>query len=116
MAGRRVRGVIGPAWWGLLESVGLSHEFRGAGGMVITPDVQVGYRYNQSASGQAFSLTAADGTPFEAVRVGLNGGSALVGASVTAHTGTWSAFVKYRAQVASKWTDQSASVGFRVAF
>jgi len=26
VAGRRVRGVIGPAWWGLLESVGLSHD------------------------------------------------------------------------------------------
>ena len=96
-------------------SVGVSQSFLSGGGMSITPDAQVGYRYDQAALGQRFTLTA-NSTVFTGNRVGLEGGSAFFGLSLTAHQGQWSAYAKYRAQVASGWSDQSGALGFRLAF
>jgi len=96
-------------------SVGISQSFMN-GAIAITPDAEIGYRYDQAAQGQRFTLTAADSTVFTGNRVGLSGGSAVLGLSLTAHQGAWSAYAKYRAQVASGWSDQSGAVGFRVAF
>jgi autotransporter-associated beta strand protein len=97
-------------------NVGLSKDFVDAGGVTYTPDVQIGYRYEGGAHGQAFTLTAADTTVFRGNRVGLDGGGALLGLSLTAHKGQWSAFARYRAQVSGDWSDQGGSAGFRMAF
>jgi hypothetical protein len=35
---------------------------------------------------------------------------------MTFHEGGWSGFVKYKADLASGWVDQSAQVGVRLAF
>jgi hypothetical protein len=82
-------------------SVGLSQAFVSSGGLSITPDAEIGYRDNQAAQGERFSLTAADSTVFTGNRVGLEEGTAFFGASLTAHQGQWTAFAKYRAQAAS---------------
>jgi hypothetical protein len=103
-------------WTSPYANLDMSREFTTASGTVFVPDVLVGYRYNPAASGQAFALTAADGTAFSANKVDLKGGAALVGLNLTAHSGTWSAYVKYRAQFGRGWTDQNSSVGFRVTF
>jgi uncharacterized protein with beta-barrel porin domain len=106
----------GATWASPYVTLGLSREFAGAGGLVITPDLLVGYRHDPDSAGQAFSLKAADGTAFEVKPAGLGGGSAVFGASVTAHARSWTAYAKVRAQVAGKWSDESATVGFRLAF
>ena len=76
----------------------------------------IGYRYDQAAEGQRFTLTASDTTVFTGNRVGLAGGSGLFGLSLTAHKGQWTAYAKYRVQLASGWSDQSGALGFRLAF
>jgi hypothetical protein len=96
--------------------VALSHAFATQGGGEITPDVEVGYRYDALASGLAQTLIAADGTPFVGNRADLQRSSALVGASLTAHQGRWTGFVSYRASLAGDWNNQSISAGLRVAF
>jgi len=97
-------------------SVGFSQAFTSGGGIVFIPDVSVGYRYDQTALGQRFTLTAADATVFQGNRVGLQGSSGLFGLSLTAHHGQWTAYAKYQAQFASGWSDQSGAIGFRIAF
>jgi autotransporter-associated beta strand protein len=96
--------------------VGVSHEFVTGGGVTVTPDASLGYRYDASSRGQGFGLTAADGTGFDAARVAESGGSALVGLSLTAHKGPWSAYVEYRGQIAGGWNDQEGRIGVRLAF
>jgi len=96
--------------------VGVSHEFVLGGGVVVTPDASVGYRYDDAARGQGFTLQAADATLFDAVRVAEGGGSGLLGLSLTAHKGHWSGYVEYRGQIADGWNDESGKIGFRFAF
>jgi hypothetical protein len=96
--------------------LGLSHAFVLGDGMIVTPDASVGYRYDDASRGQGFALQAADATRFDAVRVAEDGGSALLGLSLTAHKGRWSGYVVYRGQLANGWNDESGRVGFRYAF
>jgi uncharacterized protein with beta-barrel porin domain len=96
--------------------LGLSHAFVLGDGMIVTPDASVGYRYDDASRGQGFTLQAADATRFDAVRVAEDGGSALLGLSLTAHKGRWSGYVVYRGQLANGWNDESGRVGFRYAF
>ncbi|MEJ0064839.1 MAG: autotransporter outer membrane beta-barrel domain-containing protein [Caulobacteraceae bacterium] len=96
--------------------VGLSHEFVAGDGVVVTPDASLGYRYDDAARGQGFTLQAADATRFDAVRVAEDGGSALLGLSLTAHKGAWSGYVEYSGQLARGWNDESGKVGVRFAF
>jgi hypothetical protein len=96
--------------------IGVSRSFTDNGGVTWTPDAEVGYRRDGAAEGRAFTLTAVDGTSFAGNRIGLDKGSALLGASLTAHKTGWTVFVKYRAEVAGNWTDQSVAAGLRLAF
>ena len=96
--------------------LGLSRAFTTAQGTVVTPDVQLGYRYDAAADHLRTTLIALDGTVFPGVGLGLNPNSALVGASLTAHNGAWSGFVRYRATLSSNWTNQSVEAGFRWVF
>ena len=96
-------------------SVGLSHAFTSGDGLAITPDVQLGYRYDGAGAGRV-TLVAQDGTVFLGNQVNPNPNAALLGASLTAHKAGWSAFVKYRATVSSNWLDQSVAAGLRIAF
>ena len=97
-------------------SLALSHAFATPGGGEVTPDVEVGYRYDALASGLSQTLIAADGTVFPGNRAGLDRSSALLGASLTAHKGAWTGFVSYKASVAGDWNNQSISAGLRFAF
>ena len=97
-------------------TVAFSHAFTTQGGIVIRPDVEVGYRYDEVASGLSQTLVAADGTVFPGNRAGLQRSSALLGAGVTAHQGRWTGFVSYRASVAGDWNNQAISAGLRFAF
>lgn len=109
----------GANWTGVspFAQVGISKEFTAGQGMKIVPDALIGYRYDAAASGGPVpTLIAADGTPFAAPRAGLNPNSALLGLSLTAHQGSWTAYLKYRASVARDWNDQSVDVGVRLAF
>jgi outer membrane autotransporter protein len=96
--------------------LGLSHAFTTARGAVVTPDLQLGYRYDAAADNGRGALIALDGTVFRSAGLALNPSSALVGASVTAHSGAWSGFVRYRATLSSNWTNQSVEAGFRWVF
>jgi uncharacterized protein with beta-barrel porin domain len=95
--------------------LGVSHAFQ-SGGVTWTPDVVVGYRYDQAAAGSAFVLTSVDGTGFGPYRVGLNNNAVTYGASLTAHAHGWTLFIKYRAAASSNWTDQDVAAGLRLAF
>jgi outer membrane autotransporter protein len=97
-------------------TLALSRSFTTASGAVVTPDAEVGYRHDALAAGLSQSLVAADGTVFAGNRIGLDRNSALVGASLTAHKGPLTVFVRYRAAFASNWRDNSINVGLRVAF
>jgi hypothetical protein len=97
-------------------TVALSHAFTTQGGVVIRPDVEVGYRYDEVATGLSQTLVAADGTVFPGNRAGLQRSSALLGAGFTAHQGRWTGFVNYRASVAGDWNNQAFSAGLRFAF
>jgi Autotransporter beta-domain len=97
-------------------TVALSHSFASREGLEVTPDVEVGYRYDALASGLSQTLIAADGTPFFGNRAGLQRSSALVGASLTASRGRWTGFVSYRGSLASNWNNQAISAGFRLKF
>lgn len=97
-------------------TAGLSRQFMTEGGVAFTPDADVGYRYDEGARGAAQTLIAPDGTVFADNRARLDPNTLLIGASLTAHKGAWSAFVKYRADIASGWSDQSVQGGMRIAF
>jgi hypothetical protein len=97
-------------------TVGVSHVFVTQAGGELTPDVQVGYRYDGLASGLSQTLVAADGTPFVGNRADLGRSSALLGASLSFHQANWSVYVKYRATVAGDWNNQSFDLGLRYAF
>jgi hypothetical protein len=97
-------------------TVGFSHTLVTRDGVSVTPDVMLGYRYNSAARGQDVTLVAADGTVFGGERTALSKGSGLVGASLTATKGGWTAFAKFRADLADGWNDESVAVGVRVAF
>jgi autotransporter-associated beta strand protein len=96
--------------------VSFSHAFKRSDGLVITPDAMVGYRYDSVPTADAVTLTAADGTPFDGNKISLNHSSVLLGASVTAHKGSWTVYAKYRGEVSSDWNDQTLQAGFRIAF
>jgi len=96
--------------------VGFSHAFTSTGGMVVTPGIQVGYRYDAAADGGRVTLVAQDGTAFYNNAVERNRNSALVGASISGHQGRWTGFVKYRANLSNNWTDQAVEAGFRFGF
>lgn len=112
--------LTGPAAHGTAVSpyvaIGLSHAFATVSGAEITPDVEVGYRYDALASGLSQTLIAADATSFAGNRAGLQRSSALLGASLTAHRANWTGFLTYRASVAGDWNNQSISAGLRLAF
>jgi uncharacterized protein with beta-barrel porin domain len=97
-------------------TVGVSREFTTSSGLKLTPDAEIGYRYDGVAGGFAQTLIASDGTAFFGNQVKLDQSSALIGVSLTAHQGQWTGFVKYRASVAGDWNDQSIQAGVRVAF
>ena len=97
-------------------SLAFSRPFTTAEGVAVTPDVMLGYRYDDAASGLSQTLQAADGTLFRNVRSGLYPNAFQAGASLTAHRGAWTGFVKYRATLAGGWTDQSLEAGLRLAF
>jgi uncharacterized protein with beta-barrel porin domain len=97
-------------------TIGISDAFVTASGVSITPDAEIGFRHDQAAAGQSFTLNAADGTAFRGNRLSLDENSALLGASLTAHEGRWTAYVKYRAQLAGNLNAEDAEVGFRLAF
>ncbi len=97
-------------------TVGFSHTLVTSDGVSVTPDVMVGYRYNSAARGQDVTLVAGDGTVFGGERTALSRSSGLVGASLTATKGGWTAFAKVRADLADGWNDESVAVGMRVAF
>jgi hypothetical protein len=96
--------------------LGLSRPFTTAGGAVITPDIQLGYRYDAAADDGRVTLIALDGTVFRGNGAALNPNSGLVGVSLTAHNGPWTGFVRYRATLSSNWTNQSAEAGLRWVF
>jgi outer membrane autotransporter protein len=96
-------------------TLGLSHAFINPGGLVVTPDAMVGYRYDDAASGPRDPL-AGGGAVFPDNQIGLSRGGALAGVSLTAHQGSWTGYIKYRATIASGWTDQSIGAGLRIAF
>jgi hypothetical protein len=102
--------------WAPFAQVALSRAFKSGSGLVVTPDVVVGYRYDSAPAGSSLILAAQDGTQFTNNGLSLDHSSAVLGASVTAHKGSWTAYVKYRANVAGNWNDQSLSAGIRVAF
>jgi hypothetical protein len=97
-------------------SVGLSRSFTASGGAQVTPDVDVGYRYDGLAAGLSQTLVASDGTAFTGARLALDHNSALVGAGLTAHKDMLTVFVRYRAAFSSDWRDNSVHVGVRLAF
>jgi uncharacterized protein with beta-barrel porin domain len=97
-------------------TLGLSQAFTTASGLVVTPDAEIGYRYDAAVGGLGQRLTAADGTAFAAVQAGLARDAATLGASVTFHQNSWTAFLKYRAVVAGGWSDNSVQAGVRIAF
>jgi uncharacterized protein with beta-barrel porin domain len=94
----------------------LSREFQAGNGLTLTPDVEAGYRSTGGMDGTNLTLTASDATLFTGNKLTLDHGSALVGASLTAHWNTWSVFVEYRGNFASNWNDQSFMAGLRYAF
>jgi hypothetical protein len=96
--------------------LGLSRVLAGGGGVEWVPDLLVGYRRSAAAAGPNVRLIAQDGTPFDGNRAGLGKDSLLLGAGLTAHKGIWTAFIRYRGQIASQWTDHGGSLGLRVAF
>ena len=96
--------------------VGLSRQFTAGGGVELTPNLELCYRYDASAGGMAQTLVAADGTVFFGNQVRLDRNSALLEVSLTAHQGQWTGFAKYRANVAGNWNNQSFQVGLRAAF
>jgi uncharacterized protein with beta-barrel porin domain len=96
--------------------IGFSRAYVMASGVIVTPDLQVGYRYDGGAKGENVILTAADGTVFAGNRAGFDRDTALFRFGMTFHEGGWSGFVKYKADLASGWVDQSAQLGVRLAF
>lgn len=86
-----------------------------ANGVVWTPDAQLGYRRSAAGAGNAFDLTAADGTAFNGNRVDLDKSSLTAGLSLSAHKGAWTAFVQYRGQFTQHWSDNRAVLGLRLA-
>jgi uncharacterized protein with beta-barrel porin domain len=98
-------------------TIGLSHDFAAGGdGAVVTPDVQLGYRYDALADSGRITLVARDGTAFAGYGVNLNPNSALVGVSLTAHEGGWTGFIRYRATISSDWNNQFVEGGLRLTF
>ena len=97
-------------------SLGFSHAFTDASGLALTPDLQVSYRYDAAAVGERVTLVASDGTLFAGNQIGLGRSSAIIGASVTAHRGVWTAFVRYQGSAAGDWSWQSIQGGVRLAF
>jgi len=97
-------------------SLGVSRDFATPSGLVITPDAELGYRYDNNPRGEQFNLTAADGTTFDGARVNLDRSTTLVGLSLTLHEGQWTAFAKYRGQIAGDWSSQGGALGVRLAF
>ncbi len=93
-----------------------SKTFVTSGGVAITPEVLGGYRYNSGADGQDVTLVASDGTIFAGNRAGLSKNTAIVGAGLVAHAGRFTAFVKYRGNLASGWSDNFISLGAQLAF
>jgi hypothetical protein len=96
--------------------LGFSHAHTDASGLTVTPDLQLGYRYDAAAVGERVALVASDGTVFAGNQIGLGRSSAVLGAGVTVHRGVWTAFVRYQASAAGDWSWQSLEGGVRLAF
>ena len=97
-------------------TLGFSHAHTDASGLTVTPDLQLGYRYDAAAVGERVALVASDGTVFAGNQIGLGRSSAVLGAGVTVHRGVWTAFVRYQASAAGDWSWQSLEGGVRLAF
>lgn len=97
-------------------TVGLSRGFVTASGVEVTPDLLVGFRDDGVTDGARLTLHAADGTAFRGVHYEETGGGALLGASISAHRGAWTATAKYRATIAGGWTDNQVEAALHMAF
>jgi uncharacterized protein with beta-barrel porin domain len=95
---------------------GLSKAYMLANGMEVTPDALIGYRYDGAARGVGVALTAADGTVFTGRTLGYDRNEAMVRFGINLHRGGWTGFVRYRADLASDWNNQTGQIGFRYAF
>ena len=97
-------------------TVSISKTFVTESGLAITPLVLGDYRYNSGADGQDITLTAADGTVFAGNRAGLPKSTAILGAGLAASQGRWTAYVKYRGNLASGFTDTFVTLGAQMSF
>jgi len=98
-------------------AVDLARRFTTAGGILIMPDVVIGYRYDQAAAdGGDQTLIAGDGTVFAGNHLHLDPNTAILGAGLSAQRSGLTGFVRYRATVSSNWSDQSVSAGIRLSF
>ena len=95
---------------------GLSKTYLFANGADLTPDVQVGYRYDGAARGLDVALTAADSTVFSGARLGYDRNEALIRVGLTLHSGGWTGFLRYKGEVSSNWNNQTGQLGLRYAF
>lgn len=96
--------------------LGVSRHYTDGHGGSIVPDLSLGYRRSDVATGPQVRLVAADGTRFDGNRAGLSRDTLSLGAGLTAQRGGWTGFVRYRAQVADRWTDHGGTLGIRRAF
>jgi hypothetical protein len=94
----------------------LSHIFTTSGGTVLTPDAQLGYRYDDAANKRGVTLIAEDGTIFANQHVKLNPNSLTLSAGLSAHKNGVTGYIRYRASFASDWTNQTLTAGLRWAF
>ena len=95
---------------------GLSKAYVLSNGLQLTPDVQIGYRYDGAARGLGVVLTAADGTVFTGNRLGYDKNEAMVRLGASLHRGGWTGFVRYKAEIAGDWNNQTGQIGLRYAF
>jgi len=96
--------------------VSLSHAFTTRDGVEVTPNLLVGYRHDSAADAGGVTLVSEDGTVFAGNRLGLDPNTAQLGAGISAHKDGLTAFVRYRATVASDWRDQTLTAGLRWSF
>lgn len=97
-------------------NIGLSRVIDDGRGTSLVPDVSFGYRRSEAAAGPEVRLVAADGTAFAGNRANLSRDTLSAGAGLTLHRGGWTGYVRYRGQFADRWTDNSGTLGIRLAF
>lgn len=96
-------------------SIGLSYALSGRGGVTWVPDAEIGYRRSSVARGVDTVLIAEDGTVFAGNRIALDRNVIRAGASLSAHKGRWTAYVRYRAEVSNASTGHGGVLGMRLA-